>query len=68
MHSQQDTELSPEAAALARATLEALATAISTPADQPVACPICKKIATSRKQIGRCVYMDPCGCHYQGKL
>jgi hypothetical protein len=49
-------------------TLEALAIASVAPADAQIKCPVCKKLAMSRKQIGRCVYVDPCGCHYQGRL
>jgi hypothetical protein len=32
-------------------------------------CPHCKEPMVKQKQIGRCVFADPCGCRlYQGKV
>jgi hypothetical protein len=32
-------------------------------------CPHCGQAITRKRQNGRCVYADPCGCRlYQGKL
>jgi hypothetical protein len=49
-------------------TLEALAVASAAPAEAQIKCPVCKQPATNRQQVGRCVYMAPCGHHYQGRL
>lgn len=58
----------PEQEESVRATLELLADAIKQPANVPITCPICKQPVQRREQVRRCVYMVPCGCHYQGSL
>lgn len=53
-------ELSPEVLEAARRALERLA--------EGKECPICGASIEKKEQIGRSIYLRPCGHRYQGQL
>jgi hypothetical protein len=55
-----EQEISEALRAAAVAALNALAKG-----DQ---CPVCRGAITAKEQRGRCIYLEPCGHHYQGRL
>ena len=60
-----EIELSPGMAQAAREALTGLANLQSGKSDL---CFMCKQSVQRREQRGRCVYLYPCGCYYQGQL
>lgn len=53
-------ELTEEQAAIARKALQRIA--------EGKQCPLCGAIIEKREQVGRSIYLEPCGHRYQGRL
>lgn len=65
MKDENGIQFSPEERAAAAQVLTDLAKLVTGTQDL---CPICRKPVTKMEQVRRCVYLSPCGHHYQGRL